>query len=63
MSDEYLIKDYDLFTGKYGTEFLDPNTINPNHTLMTPIPLDLNKNIDDINTSYLFQGAVSQFYT
>ena len=63
MSEEYLIKDYDVLTGKCGTNFWDPNTIDPNDTLSTPVPLDPNINIANINSSYLFQGAVSRFCT
>ena len=63
MSDEYLIKDYDIFIGKYGTDFWDPNTIDPNNTLSTPVLLDPSRNIADINSSYLFEGAVSRFCT
>ena len=63
MSEEYLIKDYDIFTGKCGADFWDPATIDPNNTLSNPVPLNPNRNIADINTSYLFQGAVSRYCT
>ena len=54
MSEEYLIKDYDIFTGKCDADFWEPTTIDPNDTLSTPVPLAPNRNIADINTSYLF---------
>ena len=59
MSEDYLIEDYNILTGKCCNYFWDPNTIKPNDTLSTPVPLDPNRNIANVNSSYLFQGAVS----
>ena len=63
MSEEKIIKDYNIFTGKYGIVFWDPTTINYKDSMVVPVPLDPNRNISDITSSYPFQGAVSCFCT
>ena len=63
MSEEKVIKDYDIFTGKCGNDFWNPTTINHKDGMVVPVPLDPNRNISDITSSYLFQETVSRFYT
>ena len=61
LTTEYLIDDYDIFTGTCGRPFWDPATIDDSDTMAAPIPVDPKRNVVDIHSSYLFQSAVARF--
>jgi hypothetical protein len=42
MSKDKIIKDHDIFTGKFGNNVWDPTTIHHKDSIYIPVPLDLN---------------------
>ena len=56
MSEKKIIKDYNIFTVKCGNGFKNPTTIDYKDSMVVLVPLDPNRNISDITSSYLFQG-------
>ena len=61
LTSEYLIGDYDIFTGTCGRQFWAPATIDDFDTMAVPTPVDPKRNVADIHSSYLFQSAVARF--
>ena len=60
LTSEYLINDYDIFTGTCGRPFWDPATIDDSDTMAVPTPVDPKRNVADVHSSYLFQSAVAR---
>ena len=52
---EYLIDDYDIFTGSCGRPLWDPVAIDDSDTMAVPTPVDPKRNMANIHSSYLLQ--------
>lgn len=63
MTEANIIDGYDIHSGKCGEDFWIPETISKDIANATPTPVDPNRKIGDITTSYLHQQAVSRFCT
>ena len=61
MSKDNIIENYDIFSGKCGENFWEPNSIHSPDAI--PQPVDPLRPIGDINTSCLFQKSVARFCT
>ena len=64
MSDDHIVDDYDLLTGQCGAPFWVPDSLStPDTFASTPVPVDPERHLSGIHSSYLFQAAVRRFCT
>ena len=59
MTNDKIIKDYYIFTGKCKNDFWGPTIIDHKDSMVVPVSLYQHINISDITLSYIFKGPFS----